>query len=1497
MGTDKPDKDFFKDWDLGLDVDDGEKNLEDSWSKACALILGSKEISEDERTLLENSSLKGLQVVLSELQSKHGKESNSRHLASKVHLKAIIAGLINLEGAVSAMANSNSVASLVWGSAMIVCRTAQKFLMAIDTLVDFLNRIGWALSRLQLYERLSSKAPRVVRRLNRMLIHIFVKHLSLCLYIRDSFVKDGIIRRRWRTTFKFGTEAFKGSLIEKISELDKLCGEAHQEAHLAVTTTLLESSIDAQMALASLDQLQKIRNDSEVKQQKLRDLEHAKRHFFQWLSPVAAEEDLEKLQEDQLDGTCEWIEDDELIASFLNLDHSNPSLLWISGGAGSGKSVVASHIVTLHDSPILPIAITSSSDEHRSPTISILKEILLGLQQYLKRSYLVVDGLDECVDDLQSFLKSCLALSREWSVLVVSRDVPNIRKGLGSGKFVHKTFTTSDNKVDINTFIQHRAISMQDTKEDINKFIHEKTAQLATTKSWQDLQVGIANTLSANAEGMFLWVRLVLDFLFEDATLESDVQFALDNVPLDLNGFYDKILAKMRANHSRWKIAQSALRWVIHGFRPLTVNELHGAISFESNNRKPINEFEEILRGSCGLLVRIDDTTKVVTIIHATVKEYLVSTAGIFGTETTGTECAHTEIAKTCLHYLKFTLKTDVYVDDNLEASEKRLLKCLEAALLDYSAIYWCQHLYKSQQKSILWKDGLPSLFCSEDMIVNWLQLFQYLHARSHPGTSESVEMLHSALHPQSDNSALEKALSLGDLSIFQIHLGLADGLRFVRWDRLFRGARDGPLCVPTILIAAYFDFVNVLQREVRRGRSIETKSHHGGAALLWAARGGSLHAARYILSQNPVVDDQSTYSHRTPLAESMFLEFNFLTYPGTYPIIQPLLEAGAMPDLKDRDHWNSLYLLVKSNNHDRDGELSAIKLLLMHSPDLWKTGHDTIGSILNQAVLSNKPNMLRAILEVVRDQDPENARKLLELRFRGDTILHLALQEKFEFLSILLDQGADVCAPDSRRSLPIQYAAQHNLALLIPLLLQYGCKVDAKGYWNKTPLVIALENQSMEAVTTLLDARADRNEVPKSAILLPRATDLDLRIEAFPTPEKSRPLRIRDIYQICFHFKKRHFLPIPVTALILDMAELWVQSTVFRDGIQLYDESVLQKSYLRTAPLVGRDEDPLQKIVYTINSRDQGWASEPPSSGNWTWFEHVLLRGRNTKVVSRSPILWNRRANREWCTHHIVLHRSDLRRYGRAAKPGDQISVDACASFRGWVNCVKDMRIDTFTSILRHHYNQSEISEIWDTAFHDQLQRSNILQKDMPEPGQLARRLRRSMNPNIRVIAAEYGTLDVTEPLSDLLTNRSRFELDTNAFDAYFSDPWPWVVKSFSMLYTLNGGEIHLLVTAQGNETVSLDSNMRKLAPVPQSDNALTHILAILYGMTEIKDEAVYKKMYATLAGKHHFLVNNEALGGDTWPNTAKTCVVYYRLQNGSVAFAAAREGEHLIV
>ena len=1381
--------------------------------------------------------------------------------------------------------------------------------------MDFLSRIGGTLSRLQLYEKLTSQPPR----LNQILLSIFIKYLRLCLYFRDSLVKEGGHLRPWKNTFKFGSAAFNRTVTEKIQQIDNECIEGHKEAELAVSDAILKNATSSRETLQHLSDVEKARQEAE----KLKDLKESKRRFMQWLEELPSEAIHKRIQESQLAGTCEWIEKDELISSWLSIPKPNTSLLWISSGPGSGKSTLAAHVISrlqrrhptafffcrtddkrtlntmavlqnwiwqlVRDSPILPESVTAPSDEYQSPSIVVLEKILLELQQHLKTSFLVVDGLDECVDNKTDFLQTCQTLSKVWNVLIVSRDVPDIRKGLAKKKFNHKMLKTNDNRMDIDRLMMHKVITKKDTQEDIKKIVNKYTEDLAREKSWETVQTRIAEVLNANAEGMFLWVQLVLEFLLEDAIFESDIEDILQNIPSGLNDLYDKILAKLKADPPRWRIAQRALYWVIHGLRPFTVDQIHAAISFEVNSSKPISGFSDLLQASCGLLLRIDDISGKVGIYHATVKEYISRTPDIFAKGIDGAEFAHGQMAKTCVSYLHAKLNSGIHVDGDFQHSEQRIKSHLQSesnALLEYSVIYWCQHISKSIQQSKAWQPDLIQLFSSEDLTCNWLQLFQYLKAGgSRPGTSETVELLRSALDPHLNDTTAKALFDHVKLSSFKGHFGIADGGRFLRWGRFIRNADDVPKLFPIILVAAQFDFVDIVKREIRRRVNIETKSFRGGSTLVWAARANSKKTVQYLLGAGAMKDDQSLFNQETALAKSIYLEDHIAAYPGTYTITQTLLEANADPYLSHRDSWNLLNVLINSHTVDGDGEVSAVRLLLKHGPNLWNHAHQRAGPILHHAVARNKPRIASAIIEELQAQNSESASKLLTQRFHGENALHYALLTNASMVPVLLDLGADGNIPDSEGVLPIQYAAGHDLGSTIDSLRDHKCDIYSKGHWNETPLTIALQSQSIKAASVLLDLGAGVQQIPQSLVLLPRTVPLDDRIAAVKPNNIPWPLSERDILQICYRLRDKYGFTIPVVARMFDMAEIWVQSSVIRNDEQEYDEHTLRNVYIESAPIRGRLRQPVQRVRFTITSHDQGYSTV---EGSHTWFEvGQASKGASTKAINW-PLVHNRAANWEWKTHQITWNTSD-REVLRLFRPEDRISVVARAEFPAWVNYVKDIRIDVYTSILRRHYIESELADLYaqlETTPESKIQKAKLQNIIIHPP-------KRS---ELRILSADYGTRDVTPILSDLVIDNRFLQLNTNGLDIHFTDTFRGTGKALTFIYQVDDSDPVVFLTTQnrGPLIVDLTTMGWKTAEFPKPADAAIHILAVFYGDRLIKKENVYREIYRVKAEGGEILVNNKNFV-DTWHGNRKACVVYFREADGSIGRKAAKEGERL--
>ena len=735
-------------------------------------------------------------------------------------------------------------------------------------------------------------------------------------------------------------------------------------------------------------------------------------------------------------------------------------------------------------------------------------------------------------------------------------------------------------------------------------------------------------------------------------------------------------------------------------------------------------------------------------------------------------------------------------------------------------------------------------------------------------------------------------------LASIQQHFGLGDGKRFLRWDRFLRGAGDLPDCFPVILIGAHFNYVNVISKELRKRVSVETKSHRGGTALLWAARSDSIDAVRLLLMKRANPNDQSRVKQETALAKAIFLESHLTSFPGTYPVVQVLLDGKADPTLVDRDGLTLLNTLVISSHKDGDGEVAVVRQLLQHSPDLWKVEHKNHGTILRHTILRNRPNIANALLDEVASQNPEWVTELLEHRSDYDTPLCLAIREQPSLIPILVTHGADLTAIDARRVSPLELAARYNRGDAIKLFIDHGLELD-EGELNQA-LDVALESQSMEAVSVLIDKGANIDEVTQELLLLPRTTELDSRLEA-RLSESARPFSIRDIFHVAYHFREIEGLPIPVIARIFDFAELWAQSSTMRDEGDNYqpydrDDILAHRIFLRSAPVVGRV---IQRVHFTITAHDQGYCNNR-ADGVWTWFEcwrlargdaTVSLPWPNSPAIVYNNIIW------DWETYRVTWLRSDGRDGWEAIRAGDRICVLAQAAFPGWVNYVHDIRMDVYTSILRHTYKPDEARELGDDwvryVYQNSIFQPPVLHIKRPETLTLTHRP--SERSRLQILAAEYGALDVTDILRELVIDNHTLRLDRNVLTEYFTNPYPEAAgRELTFIYQFGDDDPQLLITwdALGVLLVEPGTTTSKAGWGPKHPNCQEHILAIIWGIKEFKKMNIYETFYRAIIEKKQLLINHDLFDGeDPWYNYSKTCIIYSRI-DGVVLCRVAKEG-----
>ncbi len=206
-------------------------------------------------------------------------------------------------------------------------------------------------------------------------------------------------------------------------------------------------------------------------------------------------------------------------------------------------------------------------------------------------------------------------------------------------------------------------------------------------------------------------------------------------------------------------------------------------------------------------------------------------------------------------------------------------------------------------------------------------------------------------------------------------------------------------------------------------------------------------------------------------------------------------------------------------------------------------------------------------------------------------------------------------------------------------------------------------------------------------------------------------PHNVRDVVHVYFLLRQ---LTIPdLISLILDFAQYWIRLRTSRARCIEVTQGEVQ--YLSTPPLISPLRHPVRRIIFTVQSHDQGWSSYPQYRGtyehSWTWFEARALGaedGARTEVggggvgqeeregegevmrISRM-LVTNVHAKREM-TEHVVVWKAGVRggaedsegEFVRSLTGGERVAVVAKAVFPGWVNHVESLNIDLFCAAVR---------------------------------------------------------------------------------------------------------------------------------------------------------------------------------------------------------------------
>ncbi|KAJ5165461.1 uncharacterized protein N7500_007291 [Penicillium coprophilum] len=334
----------------------------------------------------------------------------------------------------------------------------------------------------------------------------------------------------------------------------------------------------------------------------------------------------------------------------------------------------------------------------------IFRDILKDLTS--RRTYLVIDALDECIKNLHFLLDLVVEVSSTYTQLkwiVSSRNWPDIEERLGT------TTQTTLISLELNEVY---------VSEAVKNFIQQKVQHLANVKNYEEeTRDTIYRHLSLNSQGTFLWVALACQDL--ERTSRRHTLKKLKAFPPGLNALYSRMIDQVCILEDA-ELCKRILAIMSIVYRPITIYELPFLIEIPNDlldDHKAISEIITI----CGSFLTLRENT--IIFVHQSAKEFLLREARemIFAENI---EAEHHLIYLHSLKAMSKILRRDIF---GTEAPGLPIIKDAQPCpnpltAVEYACVYWVDHLQEG------WCDKNDGSELNQGSVIDIFLQQKYLH-------------------------------------------------------------------------------------------------------------------------------------------------------------------------------------------------------------------------------------------------------------------------------------------------------------------------------------------------------------------------------------------------------------------------------------------------------------------------------------------------------------------------------------------------------------------------------------------------------------------------------------------------------------------------------------------------------------------------------------------------------------------------------------------------
>ncbi|KAL9093837.1 MAG: hypothetical protein Q9165_003760 [Trypethelium subeluteriae] len=490
----------------------------------------SRSVTPEERRDFSSTSLEDVRNAAIQTERQLAARRSLRNMR---RLHPFLQGLERYSKSIEVLCNGTPYLPWIWAPIKLMIQVSADYLQALENLVEAYGRIADTLPR---FDRLAS-ALKADHNFQAVLAFFYADILE---FHRRTY--KFVRRSSWKTFF---SSMWGGELIDKE----------------AIAVNIAETTE---------------RRKEQAEQWEKDDEERCSGQLVRvlsWLrlSGTSQVDEIDRISRVCQLSSCDWISEHPKIKLWMK-DSPTHALVWLHGKPGAGKSILCSNLVksmqsrdanvfyyffnyreSIADSSsymlrsLVAQIIQKSPDlvayvhdefvsSHFEPSLKALRDLLPRILASNSHSYLVIDGIDECDSNNQKFiiddvlqLLSTDGSSHVCKVLISTRDVPTVTRGLGRKTKLTISLSHADEHQSINNSIQYFIRTrLSQLQEDLDELDPTRVA-------WHDVQRILLQ--KADGERMFLWVALVLSSLESVYTIQELYEI-VEDFPSDLSELY-----------------------------------------------------------------------------------------------------------------------------------------------------------------------------------------------------------------------------------------------------------------------------------------------------------------------------------------------------------------------------------------------------------------------------------------------------------------------------------------------------------------------------------------------------------------------------------------------------------------------------------------------------------------------------------------------------------------------------------------------------------------------------------------------------------------------------------------------------------------------------------------------------------------------------------------------------------------------------------------------